>query len=56
MTTKTIDPSQRPKGVLVRLKPEMTCEQQVQNLIDALEKSGIKVRPSPKQEDEGGAS
>jgi hypothetical protein len=54
MTTKTIDRSQRDKMVLVRLTPAMTREQMKQNLIDALEKNGIKVQPAPQQEDEGG--
>ena len=56
MTTKIIDRSQRDKMVLVRLKPEMTREQMKQNLIDALEKNGIKVRPAPQQTDDGGTA
>ena len=56
MTTKTIDRSQRDKMVLVRLTPTMTREQMKQNLIDALEKNGITVHPSPKDTNTGDAS
>jgi hypothetical protein len=34
------------KIVLVKLKPEMTREQKKRNLINALEKSGFKVKPA----------
>ena len=43
------------KAVLTRLTPDMTREQKKQNLIDALEQSGIKVRAAPQQADDGGA-
>jgi len=50
-----ITDDQHPKAVLVRLTPQMSFEEQVQNLIAALKKSGFTVNPS-KQKDEGDAS
>ena len=37
------------KPVLVHLKPSMSREEMVQNLLNALEKQGVKVKPSPKK-------
>jgi len=37
------------KPVLTRLKPSMSREEKVQNLLNALEKQGIVVKPSPKE-------
>jgi hypothetical protein len=53
MSEKSDNPSIKP--VLVRLTPQMSREEQVQNLIAALKKSGFTVKPG-KQKDEGDAS
>ena len=37
------------KPVLVRLNPSMSRDEMVQNLLNALEKQGIKVKPSPEE-------
>jgi hypothetical protein len=56
MSTNSVNHNQRDKMVLVRLTPTMTREQMKQNLIDALEKNGITVHPSPKDTNTGDAS
>ena len=53
MSEKSDNPSIKP--VFARLTPQMSFEEQVQNLIAALKKSGFTVNPS-KQKDEGDAS
>lgn len=47
--------SKKTKPVFARLTPKMPREEQVQNLIAVLKKSGFTVKPSVKR-DEGDAS
>jgi len=54
MSEKSDNPSIKP--VFARLTPQMSFEEQVQNLIAVLEKSGFTVQPAEKQDDKGGAS
>ena len=53
--SKDIHGTQRPKPVFAKLTPQMSREEQVQNLIATLKKSGFTVKPSLKR-DEGDAS
>jgi len=53
MSEKLDHPSLKP--VFARLTPQMSFDEQVQNLIAVLKKSGITVKPG-KQKDEGDAS
>ena len=48
--SKDTDGTPRPKLVLAKLTPQMTPEQQKQNLIAALRKQGIVVRPGPNKD------
>ncbi len=41
--------NQPPKAVLVRLRKELTRDEQVEHVRAALEKQGIRVKPSPEK-------
>ena len=43
--------NKKPKPVFAKLTPQMSREEQVQNLIAVLEKSGFTIKPSEKQEE-----
>jgi|TARA_B100001971_G_scaffold200389_1_gene211969 hypothetical protein len=47
--SKDIHGTQRPKPVFAKLTPQMTSEEQVQNLIAVLKKSGFTIKPSVKK-------
>ena len=45
--------NKKPKPVFAMLTPQMSSEEQVQNLIAALKKSGFTIRPSEKRDGDG---
>ena len=54
--SKDIHGKPHPKPVFAKLTPQMSREEQVQNLIAVLKKSGFTIKPSAKKEGRGDVS